>query len=250
MANLVSIVIPNWNTTKELESCVTAIHKSNLSIKYEIIVIDNASEDWFYEWKAMHPEVKVIQNDINLGFSISIVQGLLISKGRYVCFLNSDTEPAEHWLDYLVEYLELDPKCGLVAPAAYNVCRPEQAPGFNKGENVEVREVIPFMCVVIPKRIFCELGLPVIRYGEDVEYCNRIRGHGYKTVVVGKAFVVHLGSQCWVVNKIGRNQFVQINFAKEVIEKRWLGELDSSAESESIVEELKNKERRKLLDGV
>lgn len=224
MTGLVSIIIPNWNTTELLDKCIKAIYSSDLKTSYEIIVVDNASEDGFSEWTKTHPEVRIIQNDFNLGFSISIIQGLLISKGKYACFLNSDTEPAKGWLDYLIEYLDSDPKCGLVAPSGENVCCRSQSPDVNKGENIEIKgETIPFMCVVIPKRRFVEDGLPVIHYGEDVEFCNRVRSKGYKTMIVGNAFVKHAGSQCWVLNKVGRNQKVQQDFARDIA-KNWMGE--------------------------
>lgn len=220
-----SVVIPNWNTTGYLDDCVSIIRGYELKTPYEIIVVDNASTDTFPRWKDQHPDVRVIQNDTNLGFSISIVQGILISKGKYVCILNVDTGPGKGWLDYLVDYLESDPMCGLVAPFATNVCCKAQGPKCDLGENVEIKgETIPFMCVVIPKRIFREIGLPAIRYGEDTEYNNRIRAKGYKTIVVTKAFVNHIGSQGWIVNKIGRNSRAQQEFARDVIEKGWLGE--------------------------
>jgi len=221
--DMVSIVIPNWNTTELLVNCLKAIQNNNLKTDYEIIVVDNASTDGFAEALKGFPECRVIQNRRNLGFSISIIQGLLISEGKYVCFLNSDTEPQGLWLDYLVEYLEGHPECGLTAPAANNVCCIRQDPNVNKGENVEIAgETIPFMCVVIPKRLFQELGLPAITYGEDVDFCKRLEGR-YKKMVIGKAYVKHLGSLCWVINKIGRNQFVQIDFAKKLA-NQWIEE--------------------------
>lgn len=221
---ITSIIIPNWNTTGELSDCVEAIYNSKLKLSYEIIVVDNASIDGFKDWIAIHPEIRYIENIRNMGFSIAINQGLLISEGKYACFLNSDTKPAEGWLDYMVEYLESHPECGLVAPFGENVCCKEQARSNDTGQDVEiVGHTIPFMCVVIPKYIFTKIGFPVIYYGEDVEFCNRLRSNKYKTVIVSKSFVSHLGSQCWVINNIGRNQAVQLEFARNLL-KKWLGE--------------------------
>ena len=88
-----SIIIVSFNTEDFLKKCLTSI-KENVSsrIKYEVIVVDNASKDNSVEMvKKEFPEVILITSKQNLGFAKANNLGLKKAKGDYVLFLNSDT---------------------------------------------------------------------------------------------------------------------------------------------------------------
>jgi GT2 family glycosyltransferase len=219
----VSIVYPNWNTTKELNVSIKAIEKFPPKVLYEIIIVDNGSTDGFVEWSKAHPQYRYIFNEENLGFAIACNQGVMISKGKYVCLINTDTEPSKGWLDELVKYLDADPFCGIAAPSAINVCQPKQAPDFSKDKIIDVT-MVPFMCVVIPKKVFYDTGFLLPKYGEDNEYCQRVINSGRKIVIVGTAYVHHFLSRSYINNGVGMNSMVAQNFSFKTNECRFLGE--------------------------
>ena len=87
-----SIIIVNWNTSALLQRCLESVVKFTNNIQYKIIVIDNGSNDGSVEMlTSSFPEVILIQNDKNLGFSRAVNQGIKIANGENVLLLNSDT---------------------------------------------------------------------------------------------------------------------------------------------------------------
>ena len=87
-----SIVIVSWNTQNLLKSCLKSIIQFTKNIKYEIIVIDNASNDGSVGMiQSQFPSVILIKNKENVGFSKANNQGIRIAKGEHIVLLNSDT---------------------------------------------------------------------------------------------------------------------------------------------------------------
>ena len=88
----VSILIVNWNTKDLLCECLRSVYEETVGIRFELIVIDNASSDnSIAAIKSEFSGVILIENSENLGFAAAINQGIAITKGRYVLILNSDT---------------------------------------------------------------------------------------------------------------------------------------------------------------
>ena len=100
-----SIIIVNYNVEKYIISCIQSIYKhSRSNYKFEIIVIDNNSSDnSVKKIKKKYPNVKLIENSENYGYSIAANQGGLASKGEYLFFLNPDTFLIEDSLSVLIE---------------------------------------------------------------------------------------------------------------------------------------------------
>jgi len=107
--SLVSVIIVSWNGVKYLKNCL----KSLLNEQYpdlEIIVVDNASTDGSPEYVAKHfPDVKIIRNNRNLGFSKGINIGLKSATGKIVILLNQDTEVLPGWIVAIINGLNSDP---------------------------------------------------------------------------------------------------------------------------------------------
>lgn len=104
----ISIVIVNYNVKHFLQQCLESIKQSILDyISIEIIVVDNDSVDGSVHMvKAYYPEVKLIVNDTNVGFSKANNQGISIAKGKYTLVLNPDTLLAEDTLVKCFRYME------------------------------------------------------------------------------------------------------------------------------------------------
>ena len=100
----ISVIIVNWNTKELLRECLASIYKFTRSIHFEIIVVDNGSKDGSQAIVSKKfPQVKLIPNEDNLGFTKANNQGIKIAKGEYILLLNSDTYLIENSLQKLVE---------------------------------------------------------------------------------------------------------------------------------------------------
>ncbi len=114
-----SVVILNWNVRELLDRCLASIRSDRYAI--EIIVVDNAStDDSVMMVRDKYPQVKLIANSINRGFTGGNNQGIATATGRYVLVLNPDTEIVGDALDRLVDYLEAQPQVGAVGPMLLN----------------------------------------------------------------------------------------------------------------------------------
>lgn len=99
---LASIVIVSWNAQRYLEECLTSL-RAVRDMPIEIIVVDNASSDGTPEMvRQKFPEVSLIQNQENLGFSTGNNLGIARSRGRYLCLVNSDVNVLPGCLSELI----------------------------------------------------------------------------------------------------------------------------------------------------
>jgi len=112
---LVSIVILNWNGQPFLRTCLDSVFKLNYP-RYEVIFVDNGSVDDSVPWvRANYPQVKVIENESNLGYAEGNNIGIRASRGEYVATLNNDTELDPDWLEELVAVATNDDTVGSCA---------------------------------------------------------------------------------------------------------------------------------------
>ncbi len=113
---LVSIIIPHFNGREILKNCLESLARTKYSHK-EIIVVDNASTDGSVEEaQRFFPEIHVVRNRENRGYAGGCNSGLARAKGRYVVFLNNDTEVDPGWLSRLVAACEQDETIAAVQP--------------------------------------------------------------------------------------------------------------------------------------
>jgi N-acetylglucosaminyl-diphospho-decaprenol L-rhamnosyltransferase len=125
-----SIITVSWNVRDLLRACQKSLTIDNRpstiadpsSIVYrlssvEIIVVDNASADGSAAMVAAEfPAVRLIANAENVGFTRGNNQGLAVARGRYVFFLNPDTEVVGDALVTMVTYLDAHPGIGALGP--------------------------------------------------------------------------------------------------------------------------------------
>lgn len=113
---LVSILIVNYNGKQLTRRCLTSLeHLKYPKSKYEVIVVDNNSHDLSVEMiREEFPWVTVVPMNENSGFSKGNNIAAQHAKGKYLVFLNNDTEVLPNWLSALVETAEADDKIGAV----------------------------------------------------------------------------------------------------------------------------------------
>ena len=110
-----SVIIVNYNVRYFLELCLESVQVALTGIDSEVIVIDNNSTDDSCEMvKALFPDVILIQNAKNVGFSKANNQGVDLSKGEYVCILNPDTIVAEDSFTKILTFATNKDNLGIV----------------------------------------------------------------------------------------------------------------------------------------
>ncbi|MFZ5366144.1 MAG: glycosyltransferase family 2 protein [Patescibacteria group bacterium] len=120
-----SIIILNYNTLKLLRQCLGSVKKSKTDgLTFETIVVDNASTDGSVEelqnlklkMKNDNLKLKIILSQTNLGFAGGNNLGLKSANGRYILFLNSDTEITPQALVEMTNFMDKNPKVGASTP--------------------------------------------------------------------------------------------------------------------------------------
>ena len=124
-----TIIIVSFNTREILLRCLGSIKKHTQDISYEVIVVDNASEDGTVDAVVeLFPEVEVIANKDNRGFSAANNQGIIASKGRKIALLNPDTLLTENsfkrsmtfWKNILISpFLERALSMRIISPVPF-----------------------------------------------------------------------------------------------------------------------------------
>lgn len=110
---LLSVIIVNYNVKHFLEQCLFSVQKACRDLEAEIIVVDNNSSDNSLEYlRPRFPAVRFICNNENQGFARACNQGLLVSTGSYVLFLNPDTIVPEDCFVKCIAFLESNPGVG------------------------------------------------------------------------------------------------------------------------------------------
>lgn len=116
-----SIIIVTWNTANTTLKCTQSIKKYLSGFKYEIIVVDNASDDDTVAKLKKEGGIVVIENKNNLGFGRANNIGAKIAKGEYLLFLNSDMELIDNKIVDMFNYLNSYPEIGLIGPKFLNI---------------------------------------------------------------------------------------------------------------------------------
>ncbi len=114
---VVSVCIANWNCCDLLYNCLASLLEQDQGVPFEIIVVDNASSDGAAEMvREKFPEVLLVRNTKNLGFSVANNQAAQLAQGHYLFFLNNDTWIPERTLCRLVESYQANPDAGMIGP--------------------------------------------------------------------------------------------------------------------------------------
>jgi O-antigen biosynthesis protein len=108
-----SIIIVNYNVEYFLEQCINSCLKAMGTVPCELFVVDNNSIDSSVDMvRAKFPQVHLIANKENLGFSKANNQAMRLANGEYILLLNPDTVVEEDTFVKVVEFMDAHPDAG------------------------------------------------------------------------------------------------------------------------------------------
>jgi GT2 family glycosyltransferase len=117
----ISIIIISYNTCALLRACLISVRDMTRGLSYEIIVVDNASSDMSCEMlEREFPDVHLIRNRENLGFSRANNQAIKESRGGYVLLLNSDTVLENNAIGIMHDFMQAHPRAAVCGPLLLN----------------------------------------------------------------------------------------------------------------------------------
>jgi len=196
----VDIIIPCWNQLEYTARCIE--HLRTTDYPYNLILINNGSEDdtaGYFDWLLeTESNVKVINNDNNMGFVKAVNQGFDASTAPFVMILNNDIEVPKNdpqWLARLMAHFTAD--VGAVSPTS------DYAFGFQNfvHEGLPAHQetnILAFYAVVLKREVIEKIGHLDKRFGiggnDDLDYSLRMTNEGYKLVIARDVFVHHEGS--------------------------------------------------------
>jgi N-acetylglucosaminyl-diphospho-decaprenol L-rhamnosyltransferase len=204
-----SVVIVNYRGRDRLGRCLDAISAAACETAFEVVVVDNASNDGSWDEAEGRLGVRLIRNDENVGFGRACNQAAALARGRHLVFLNYDCEPEPGWLDALVRCADDDPGVGAAQAV---VLHPDETVntagnqlhylGFSWAPNGGVAPTGPptevavgsGACLLVPAHRFREVGgfwEAMFLYCEDTDLCWRLRLAGLRIEVCPQARVRH-----------------------------------------------------------
>ncbi len=212
-----SICIVTLNASSYLRGCLTSLRQNTRQASYELIVVDNGSTDGTAGLLASEfPEVKLIQNVENMGYTRPMNQALRAGRGRCLAQLNADTLVHPGAFDTLLAYLDEHPDAGICGPKVLNrdgslqlQCRRSAArpwdvityftglwklfprsPLFGRylltyldEDQVNMVEAVSGSCMLIRREVIEAIGWldeAFFAYQEDTDFCFRARQAGWK----------------------------------------------------------------------
>lgn len=224
----VSIVIVSYNGRDFLRTCLASIYRHVTERSYEVIVVDNASEDGTPEMVAADfPEATLIRRASNDGFACAANEGIRASQGSYVMLLNPDTEVSNDPLPPMIGYIETHSDVAVLAPKLLDPdgtlqlsCRafPDFSTAlFNRNslltrvlgrnrfsrrylmtdfDHSEIADVdwASAACWLLPRQTIDTIGLLDEGYFwtiEDVDYCQRVHRAGMRVVYFPEVAITH-----------------------------------------------------------
>ena len=219
----VAILILNWNGRSLLETCLPLLLNQTYS-NYKIIVVDNGSTDASISFVAeKFPQIQVIQNEDNLGFSRGMNVGLRQITADVTVLLNNDVLVQPNWLKELIRPFTTSSEIGIVgckllypdgtiqhlgAELSYPLAHSHH---FHHKEadvaDLPAIQDVPYVtgaAIALHRSVIDEIGLldesfhPF--YYEEADYCYRAKAAGFRVVVATQAVAIH--NESTSINKV------------------------------------------------
>ena len=161
-----SIVIVSYNTADLIENCLKSVFAAS-NITKEVFVVDNASSDGSSAFiKDKFPSVRFIANTENKGFATANNQALLQCKGKYIFFLNPDTEVMSDTFNEAISFMDANPSVGL---AGTNIINPDKTPQWSVSYKYPGQKYTTNELSDLPGKIACVLGASMIGRSELIK---------------------------------------------------------------------------------
>jgi GT2 family glycosyltransferase len=223
-----SIIIVTYNSEGFIGECLDSLFKNIFGLDFEVIIVDNNSIDGTVNLIRKNfgdkTNLKIIENKENIGFARGINEGIKISDGKKMLFLNPDTLIPVGSIEKLIKFLDERSNIGIIG------CRTEDRAGrvkpsfgcfprlwqeislifgfrkilghvvypnfLNRKKFFQNREVdwISGACFIVRQEVVAKIGLLDERffmYFEDIDFCKRAKEVGYKTFYLGEIMVYH-----------------------------------------------------------
>lgn len=230
-----SFIILSMNTLDLTRNCLETIRATCRKGSYEIVVVDNDSEDGSREYLAGQEDVILVANDYNAGFPAGCNQGVrAASKKNDIFLLNSDTELPVNAFFTLRLGLYADQRNGSAGsctnyskwqqliPEKFTTREEFMAYGRKTnvpGENTcELKNWLVGFAVLIRRDVYDLTGELDERFTpgchEDTDYGYRIMQAGYRNVLCWNSFILHWGSKTFFKNKMAYGNIVENNLRK------------------------------------
>lgn len=230
-----SIIIVSWNVADLLIKCIESILASGVEltgshVTVEIIVVDSASSDNTVAMvQTRYPQVKLLAQDENVGFTRGNNIGQQSANGRYLLLLNPDTEVIGGALQAMVAYLDTHGDVGIVGPytlssdGSYQSTRrrfPTLATAFFEStwfqpyapkslmDRFYVNDVaadatlevdwVQGSALMARRELWAQIGgldEGYVMFSEELDWCKRAKDVGWRVVYLGSAKILHHGGK-------------------------------------------------------
>ncbi|MHB8138236.1 MAG: glycosyltransferase family 2 protein [Smithellaceae bacterium] len=247
----ISFIVVNWNTKALLQDCLDSILKTIEALKYEIIVVDNASTDGSAGMLAeKYPQVKTISNTENRGFGVANNQGFAVMNGKYALLINTDAVLTAGAVKKMWAFAEANSDAAIVCGQLLNADGSKQnsvaafptlltlvantslleylfpakypSKRYQHASPLEVDSAIG-ACMLIRKKALDEVAVFDDRYFfffEETDLAYAMKRQGWRVYQVPDALVYHLQGQ-----SIGNNARSRIEFYRSRYQflRKWYG---------------------------
>lgn len=250
----VTIIIPVYNQFIYTYNCLKAILENSGDVPYEIIIADDASDDLTTRLLDITENISILRNDKNQMFLKNCNNAAKYANGKYILFLNNDTQVQKDWLAPLIGLIESNDLIGMVgSKLIYPDGTLQEAGGivwgdghawnYGNGQNANepqfnyVKEVdyISGASIMIRASLWKEIGgfderfAPA--YYEDTDLAFEVRKRGFRLMYQPLSVVVHFeGKSNGTDIDVGIKRY-QVENAEKFIDK-WKDELKQQSNTE------------------
>ncbi|MBM3708676.1 MAG: glycosyltransferase family 2 protein [Actinobacteria bacterium] len=222
----ISIIVVSFNSLDLLKDCLNSLFDNPLSNSFEVLVVDNASKDGSAEMvKRNFQRVRLIENNINIGFAAANNLAIKSSQSEYILLINSDCQVYNDSLDNMVSFISENENIGIVGPKIINSdgsiqfsCRrfpsifdagmhtlltniiPDN-PFSKRYKLIDIKRDEPFevdwvsgSCMLIRRKALADTGYMdenYFMYVEDIDICYQMWEKGWKVFYCPYAEILH-----------------------------------------------------------
>ncbi len=222
----VTVIVVNWNTRDLLARCLRSLYDAAEGLTLEVIVVDNASQDGSVEMvRERFPQVRLVENDENVGFARANNQAMPFATGRYLLLFNSDAVATPGAIRALVSLADSEPRAGVVGAQLLNPDGTFQASytpfptlwqefliltglgramlgdhypsrGPEEERGAQIVDRVEGACMLVRREAYEQVGgldERYFMYAEEVDWCYAMNKAGWQVWYQPAAKVIHFG---------------------------------------------------------